>query len=52
MREQLVKIWNKRKTHVSDFSALSIDNMKTKEKQIYFLRIKTLNNTKIFRQQG
>ena len=33
MREQLVKICKERKRHVSDFSTLSIDDMKT-EKQI------------------
>ena len=31
MREQLIKIWEKK--HVSDFSTLSIDNMKTKKKR-------------------
>ena len=32
MRKQLVKIWKKKKKHVSDFSTLSIDDMKTKQK--------------------
>ena len=32
MREELVKTWNKWKKDVSDFSTLSIDDMKTKKK--------------------
>ena len=32
MREQLVKLWKKRKKHVRDFSTDSIDDLKTKKK--------------------
>ena len=31
MREELIKIWKKSKKYVSDFSALSIDDMKAKK---------------------
>ena len=31
MREQLVKIWKKRKKDVSDFSTLSMDDQNTKK---------------------
>ena len=31
MREQLVKIWKKKKKYVSDFLPLSMDDMKTKK---------------------
>ena len=32
MCEQLIKIWKKSKKHVSDFSTLSSDGMKTRKK--------------------
>ena len=32
MGGKLIKIWKKRKKHVSDFSTLSNDGMKTKKK--------------------
>ena len=32
MHEQFVKIWKKKKKHVSAFSTLSIDDIKTKKK--------------------
>ena len=31
MREELIKIWKKSKKYVSDFLALSIDDMKAKK---------------------
>ena len=55
MRKQLVQIWEKKKKHVSSFSTLSTDDMKTKKKQISFVGIKILNNSQkatIFTQQA
>ena len=45
MGKHLVKIWKKEKNYVGDFSTLSIDDMKTKIKQICFVGIKTLDNS-------
>ena len=45
MREQLVKIWKKKKKYVSDFLPLSMDDMKTKKTQICSVGIKILNNS-------
>ena len=45
----------KRKKRANDFSTLSIDDVKTKKKQICFVGIKILNNsqnTTIFIQTG
>ena len=39
MREQLVKMWEKKKKHVSDFSKLSIDDMKRKKKHKFVLLV-------------
>ena len=44
-----------KKKNVSDFSTLSIDDMKTKKKQICFVGIEILNNrqnTTLFTQQA